>query len=103
MPGGRLYPCQGTCGRMTRNSKMPKHKYPDAVIRHSSTRCSSCHAALMREQNPDAAAEKRERRAAEDRAKREAGYEAAFRAHAAFLRDRQARQARQARRNRVSA
>jgi hypothetical protein len=43
----QIRPCQGPCGRMTRNTKMSKAQYPDTVTRVTATHCQSCHKALV--------------------------------------------------------
>lgn len=44
--GNQVRKCEGTCGRMTRNTKMSKADYPDTVTRVTATHCQSCHKAL---------------------------------------------------------
>jgi hypothetical protein len=39
--------CEGTCGRMTRNTKMSKAQYPDTVTRVTATHCQACNRALV--------------------------------------------------------
>lgn len=43
----QIRPCQGPCGRMTRNTKMSKAQYPDTVTRVTATHCQACHKALV--------------------------------------------------------
>lgn len=38
-----IRPCGGSCGRMTRHSKVPKAAAPDSVVRHNSTHCVTCY------------------------------------------------------------
>lgn len=37
-----IRPCGGTCGRDTRSSKVPKHLFPETVLRNSATHCTTC-------------------------------------------------------------
>lgn len=43
----QIRPCEGPCGRMTRNTKMSKAKYPDTVTRVTATHCQACNRALV--------------------------------------------------------
>lgn len=38
--------CTGTCGRMTRNSRMPPEKFPGVVVRTKGGMCSTCRRAV---------------------------------------------------------
>lgn len=42
----RLRPCKGTCGRMTRNTKMPLAQFPDTVTRCNADYCTACQKAI---------------------------------------------------------
>lgn len=53
--GDQIRKCEGTCGRMTRNTKMSKDDYPDTVTRVNGTHCQACYRALA---EPDPSFEK---------------------------------------------
>ena len=44
--------CEGTCGRLTRNTKMSKADYPDTITRVNATHCGSCFKALPENVRP---------------------------------------------------
>ena len=88
--------CQGPCGRMTRNTKMSKDKYPGTVTRVTATHCQACHRAMVREGTATVLPKEdaRDARKAQLQAERQV---AAHRAREAVERDRAARQARRLR------
>lgn len=66
--GGGLQPCTGSCGRMTRNSRMPKEKFPGITVRTKGGMCWMC----RREADPEYVAARLEKDRVRRAAKRPA-------------------------------
>lgn len=45
---GQVKLCGGTCGRMTRNTKMLAKDYPGTVVRFNATHCHTCRREVKR-------------------------------------------------------
>lgn len=80
--------CEGTCGRLTRNTKMSKAAYPDTITRVNATHCGACFKALPENQRPKPTP--RQLSAAQEKLRAER-LESAHRAREALEADRQAR------------
>lgn len=89
--------CGGTCGRKTRPTSVLKKAAPDTVTRINGTHCGPCWAAVSGKDRPVKAPDPAEV-AAEKERKRQAGYDAAFKAEEIFARQRRERIAKRQRR-----
>jgi hypothetical protein len=90
----RLRPCKGTCGRMTRNTKMLARDFPDSVVRVNADYCAACQKDIAIA-NGTYKAPPSEAKSEEIKARTEAErIAAAFRARETLERQRRERQAR---------
>lgn len=85
--------CEGTCGRMTRNTKMSKDKFPGTVTRVTATHCQACHRALVNAGDAELPAKELAREARKEALAAER-VAAALRVREQVARERAARQAR---------
>lgn len=89
----QIRPCEGTCGRMTRNTKMSKAQYPDTVTRVTATHCQSCNRALVDAGDAELPAKEAAREARKERLSAER-LAAAEQVRMAIVRERAARRQR---------